>query len=67
MFNTFIYQYMAFKSRKLNYLGRDKKNRFEQGLIKSSWMEYMAKAFPKINDQNAKNIVLHLSKHKDRE
>jgi len=27
----------------------------------------MAKAFPKINDQHAKNIVLHLSKHRDRE
>jgi hypothetical protein len=39
----------------------------DQGLIKSSWMEYIAKAFPKINDQNAKNIVLHLSKHRDRE
>jgi hypothetical protein len=39
----------------------------DQGLIKSSWMEYMAKAFPKINDQNAKHIVLHLSKHRDRE
>jgi hypothetical protein len=39
----------------------------DQGLIKSSWMEYMAKAFPKINDQNAKNLVLHLSKHRDRE
>jgi hypothetical protein len=39
----------------------------DQGLIKTSWMEYMAKAFPKINDRNAKNIVLHLSKHRDRE
>jgi hypothetical protein len=39
----------------------------DQGLIKSSWMEYMAKAFPKINDRNAKNIVLHLGKHRDRE
>jgi hypothetical protein len=39
----------------------------DQGLIKSSWMEYMGKAFPKINDQNAKNMVLHLSKHRDRE
>jgi hypothetical protein len=39
----------------------------DQGLIKSSWMEYMAKAFPKINDQHAKNMVLHLSKHRDRE
>ena len=27
----------------------------------------MAKAFPKINDRNAKNIVLHLSKHRDRD
>jgi hypothetical protein len=39
----------------------------DQGLIKLSWMEYMAKAFPEINDQNAKNIVLHLSKYRDRE
>jgi hypothetical protein len=39
----------------------------DQGLIKTSWMEYIAKAFPKINDRNAKNIVLHLSKHRDRE
>ena len=27
----------------------------DQGLIKSSWMEYMAKAFPKINDQNKRD------------
>jgi len=39
----------------------------EQGLIKLSWMEYMAKAFPQINDRHAKNIVLHLSKYRDRE
>ena len=39
----------------------------DQGLIKQSWMEYMAKAFPEINDKYAKNIVLHLSKHRDRE
>jgi hypothetical protein len=39
----------------------------DQGLIKTSWMEYMAKAFPKINDRNAKNIVLHLSKYRDRD
>jgi hypothetical protein len=30
-------------------------------------MEYMAKAFPEINDRHAKNIVLHLSKYRDRE
>jgi hypothetical protein len=39
----------------------------DQGGIKLSWMEYIAKAFPKINDQNAKNLVLHLTKHRDRE
>jgi hypothetical protein len=39
----------------------------DQGLIKLSWMEYMAKAFPEINDRHAKNIVLHLSKYRDRE
>jgi hypothetical protein len=39
----------------------------DQGLIKQSWMEYIAKAFPEINNKNAKNIVLHLSKHRDRE
>ncbi|NIM17535.1 MAG: hypothetical protein GTO45_36440 [Candidatus Aminicenantes bacterium] len=39
----------------------------DQGLIKLSWMEYMAKAFPEINDQHAKNIVLHLSRYRDRE
>jgi hypothetical protein len=39
----------------------------DQGLIKLSWMEYMAKAFPEINDKHAKNIVLHLSKYRDRE
>ena len=39
----------------------------DRGLIKSTWMEYIAKAFPKINDENTKNIVLHLSKHRDRQ
>jgi hypothetical protein len=39
----------------------------DHGLIKSTWMEYVAGAFPQINDQNAKNIVLHLSKNRDRE
>jgi hypothetical protein len=39
----------------------------DQGLIKQSWMEYIAKAFPEINDRHAKNIVLHLSKYRDRE
>ena len=39
----------------------------DRGVIKSSWMEYIGSAFPQINDHNAKNIVLHLSKHRDRE
>jgi hypothetical protein len=39
----------------------------EEGSIKLSWMEYISKAFPLINDRNAKNIVLHLSKYRDRE
>ena len=39
----------------------------DRGIIKSTWMEYVASAFPQINDQNAKNIVLHLCKHRDRE
>jgi len=39
----------------------------DEGGIKLAWMEYIARAFPQINDRNAKNIVLHLSKHRDRE
>jgi len=38
-----------------------------QGIIKATWMEYVEKAFYKINDRNAKRIVLHLFKHKGRE
>ncbi|UCH95416.1 MAG: hypothetical protein JSV88_00840, partial [Candidatus Aminicenantes bacterium] len=39
----------------------------DRGIIKATWMEYVAHAFPQINDRNAKNIVLHLSKYRDRE
>jgi hypothetical protein len=39
----------------------------DEGIIKTTWMEYISSAFPQINDRNAKNIVLHLSKHRDRE
>jgi hypothetical protein len=39
----------------------------DEGSIKLTWMEYIARAFPQINDRNAKNIVLHLSKYRDRE
>ncbi|MDQ1355570.1 MAG: hypothetical protein QG657_5880 [Acidobacteriota bacterium] len=38
-----------------------------QGNIKLTWMEYVNAAFNKVNDRNAKKIVLHLFKHKDRE
>jgi hypothetical protein len=39
----------------------------DEGIIKLSWMEYISRAFPQINDRNAKNIVLYLSQHRDRE
>jgi len=39
----------------------------DHGTIKSTWMEYVKTAFSKVNDRNAKKIVLHLCKHKDRE
>ena len=38
-----------------------------RGEIKYTWMEYVSKAFSKINDRNAKNIVLYLCKHRKRE
>ncbi|MCP4150955.1 MAG: hypothetical protein GY757_24625 [bacterium] len=38
-----------------------------QGAIKATWMEYVKTAFDKVNDRNAKRIVLHLFKNKDRE
>ncbi len=38
-----------------------------QGKIKSTWMEYLASAFGRVNRKNAKRIVLYLCKHKDRE
>jgi len=38
-----------------------------QGNIKLTWMEYVNAAFNKVNDRNAKKIVLHLFKHKGRE
>ncbi|MGE5342234.1 MAG: hypothetical protein ACM3SY_12225 [Candidatus Omnitrophota bacterium] len=39
----------------------------DRGEIKSTWMEYVASAFSRVNDKNAKNIVLYLCKHRDRE
>ena len=38
-----------------------------QGMIRGTWMEYVASALHRINDQNAKNIVLYLCQHRDRE
>ncbi|MCP4154754.1 MAG: hypothetical protein GY757_43940, partial [bacterium] len=37
-----------------------------QGTIKATWMEYVRTAFSKVNDHNAKRIVLHLCKNKGR-
>lgn len=39
----------------------------ERGEIKFTWMEYVSNAFQRVNDRNAKNIVLYLSRHRDRE
>ncbi len=39
----------------------------DRGTVKSTWMEYVAGAFPQINDRNAKNIVLHLCKNRHKE
>lgn len=39
----------------------------DQGVIKATWMEYVKTAFSKVNDRNAKRIVLHLCKHRGRE
>ena len=38
-----------------------------RGNIKSTWMEYLSSTFKKVNEKNAKNIVLYLCQHKDRE
>ncbi len=37
------------------------------GWINSTWMEYIETALQRINDKNAKSIVIYLSKHRDRE
>jgi hypothetical protein len=39
----------------------------DHGTIKFTWMEYVKTAFSKVNDRNAKKIVLHLCKHKGEE
>jgi hypothetical protein len=39
----------------------------KRGNIKATWMEYIASAFKKVNGKNAKNIVLYLCQHRNRE
>ncbi|UCH92240.1 MAG: hypothetical protein JSV88_18345 [Candidatus Aminicenantes bacterium] len=39
----------------------------DHGSIKSTWMEYIKKAFRKVNHRHAKTIVLYLCKQKDQE
>ncbi|MCP4149199.1 MAG: hypothetical protein GY757_15740, partial [bacterium] len=39
----------------------------DHGIIKGTWMEYVITALSKVNDRNARKIVLHLCKNKDRE
>lgn len=36
------------------------------GSVNATWMDYIESAFPRINDIHAKEIVLYLSKHRDR-
>jgi len=38
----------------------------ERGDIREIWMEYIASAFDRINEKNAKNIFLYLIKHRER-
>jgi hypothetical protein len=38
-----------------------------RGNIKATWMEYVLSTFKKVNGKNAKNIVLYLCQHRDRE
>ncbi|MCP4133613.1 MAG: hypothetical protein GY754_21780, partial [bacterium] len=38
-----------------------------RGIINGIWMEYVNAAFPRVNDLNAKRIVLYLCKERHRE
>jgi hypothetical protein len=38
----------------------------KEGEIRGTWLEYIESAFPRINERYAKDIVLYLSKHRDR-
>lgn len=39
----------------------------DQGEIKGTWAEYIFSTFARVNERHAKNIVLYLSQHRDRE
>jgi len=39
----------------------------ERGGIRVVWLEYISRIFYKVNQQNAKNIVLYLCQHRDRQ
>jgi hypothetical protein len=36
------------------------------GIIRGTWLEYISSAFPRVNEKYAKDIVLYISKHRDR-
>ncbi len=38
-----------------------------RGIMKGVWMEYVGKVFHKVNQENAKRIVLYLCQHRDRQ
>lgn len=48
--------------RVLNYETRN-----ARAEVKATWMEYILTTFAKVNERNAKNIVLYLSKYRERE
>ncbi len=39
----------------------------KRGSIRGTWMEYVHYAFSEVNEKHAKNIVLYLCKHRDRD
>ncbi len=39
----------------------------DRGIVKGTWMEYVATAFKRINDRHAKRIVLYLSRKRKKE
>lgn len=39
----------------------------KKGIVKNTWMEYVNSAFSKVNEKYAKQIVLYLNRHRDRE